>query len=101
MTNETKQAAVAGHTPGPWHVTYDGTVKSASGTVADCIGIERVRMNNARLIAAAPDLLAALERAASALEYAAHLERNKKMIATLNQHATDARAALNKAKGAV
>lgn len=54
------------HTPGPWY--YSGTGHLVGGPdrirVADCGGIERtaeVRRANARLIAAAPSLLAALE----------------------------------------
>ena len=50
-------------TPGPWW--HDGLVVSAlTGRVADCDqdGPEDQRDANARLIAAAPDLLAALEQ---------------------------------------
>jgi len=50
------------HTPGPWRVEPDGQgcdrVVGPRGTVADTIGNEA----NARLIAAAPDVLAALKR---------------------------------------
>lgn len=62
------------HTPGPWNVDGDATVygprfsiandKEQIGRfeVADCKGYKQEREANARLIAAAPDLLLALER---------------------------------------
>jgi hypothetical protein len=62
------------HTPGPWNVDGDATVygprfsiandKEQIGIfeVADCKGYKQEREANARLIAAAPDLLLALER---------------------------------------
>jgi hypothetical protein len=64
------------HTPGPWNVDGDATVygprfsiandKEQIGRfeVADCKGYKQEREANARLIASAPDLLAALERLA-------------------------------------
>ena len=64
------------HTPGPWNVDGDATVygprfsiandKEQIGIfeVADCKGYKQEREANARLIAAAPDLLLALERLA-------------------------------------
>lgn len=63
------------HTPGPWHVELGGFVYSATKKVAD-VGLnggyfasrtspEPERTANARLIAAAPELLEALEDAAS------------------------------------
>ena len=55
---------VAAFTPGPWRVQSDHSVRSyAPGhwAVADCGG--RRREANARLIAAAPDLLEALREA--------------------------------------
>lgn len=62
------------HTPGPWNVDGDATVygprfsiandKEQIGRfeVADCKGYKQEREANARLIAASPDLLLALER---------------------------------------
>jgi hypothetical protein len=52
MTTETK------HTPGPWTNINGTNVRSADGTTV-CKGI--LTESNARLIAAAPDLLAALQ----------------------------------------
>lgn len=75
MTEQHKDP-VAGHTPGPWGISTDGcapfTIDSAdanicelmSGTTADMPTIEA----DARLIAAAPDLLEALDKALSALQ---------------------------------
>lgn len=66
------------HTPGPWTVSYQTpflvvdsahvVIASASGVssggASDVSGFEQAKAN-ARLIAAAPELLAALKRAAS------------------------------------
>lgn len=57
------------HTPGPWNVlpwfapsgAEITTVQALNRTVADCPGEDETAKANARLIAAAPDLLAALE----------------------------------------
>jgi hypothetical protein len=59
---------MSNHTPGPWNITADGlNIKSISldKIIADCdlgeiADIEESRLN-ARLIAAAPDLLDALQ----------------------------------------
>lgn len=48
------------HTPGPWVVNYEGDVRGADGRTVPWT------KDDARLIAAAPDLLAALEGLASA-----------------------------------
>lgn len=75
---------VSKHTPGPWRVDDYGTsVRKADGAlIADAFsaGAEdpdrhEVRRSNARLIAAAPDLLAAARRATSLLwEIASEVE---------------------------
>jgi hypothetical protein len=57
---------VSKHSPTPWTVTYGGTIKSTDGkTIAHCPVYDAVslaeRNGNARLLVAAPDLLAALE----------------------------------------
>lgn len=54
------------HTPGPWHLKTERTVKAGRKTVAVCpcdgiTGLERDA--NARLIVAAPELLAAVNAA--------------------------------------
>lgn len=47
------------HTPGPWTIADDGTIETQfAGRVGHLSG---VWINDARLIAAAPDLLAALQ----------------------------------------
>lgn len=74
------------HTPGPWHINYhggqttDAYVWGPDGTKRGCIasvnlcGLDRddftARSGNARLIAAAPDMLAALQKADEALQAA-------------------------------
>ena len=68
MTNETQQVKIsAGHTPGPWDAIWwdtDGLYVGKEDTSAPVDVVARVESNNeadARLIAAAPDLLEALE----------------------------------------
>ena len=56
----------AQHTPGPWITdTLGGTTvwpKGGNSLIAQCTGFERAEnVSNARLIASAPDLLAALQ----------------------------------------
>ena len=58
-----------GHTPGPWHVCDADiavnpfiVVDDANMSVADCACFSTRREANARLIAAAPDLLEALRQ---------------------------------------
>lgn len=71
--NQTPAPAQAGHTPGPWMVQVmpDNEVcvrTDESGprmVIADVVNLD---MGNARLIAAAPALLAALTRCVEALE---------------------------------
>jgi hypothetical protein len=62
----------AKHTPGPWQVGEysDGVGVGAGFRVALMTGGERYRDKaNARLIAAAPELLDALQKAVGALEF--------------------------------
>ena len=66
----TEQEAMSQPTPGPWIATAYGTVMplGANYLVASCVGKSGTYRNykaNARLIAAAPDLLAALQRVMS------------------------------------
>lgn len=49
------------HTPGPWVVGNVGEVVAGGTTLADVYGDDEQADVDARLIAAAPDLLAALE----------------------------------------
>jgi hypothetical protein len=51
------------HTPGPWAVHRDGyTITGNRAFIATCIAVPNETAANARLIAAAPDLLDALDR---------------------------------------
>lgn len=53
----------AAHTPGPWSVGSHRSIQSPAGTICETyshMGIEEADANE-RLIAAAPELLAALE----------------------------------------
>ena len=68
MTNQKAQ-----HTPGPWRVEQNGRAsiiicmrdgKAYSFTIAETFGYKEERESNARLIASAPDLLAACKRVA-------------------------------------
>jgi len=67
-----KAAAKAPHTPGPWHVLRNDVVDARSCHIASAQFNPAGRANsteqmpaNARLIAAAPDLLAALQKIAT------------------------------------
>jgi len=54
------------HTPGPWEVSPYGNITSKSGKIASVeqmpSNYESEKQANARIIAAAPDLLVALEQ---------------------------------------
>lgn len=77
------------HTPGPWFIArYDSVRAHLSegdsgkyAPVADCVASRTVndatRAANARLIAAAPDLLAALERIISSRTFSIDHEENR------------------------
>lgn len=88
------------HTPGPWTATERGEFVNAPNGRDIChiygqrtLGEDKA---NARLIAAAPDLLAALQALAIVAESVAHLRGLEREILP----ATDAaRAALSKALG--
>ena len=70
--------SAAGHTPGPW--TYPGGTGNFVGgpdrlRIADLGGLERSpeeRQANARLIAAAPDLLAACKSVLDSVPFASY-----------------------------
>jgi hypothetical protein len=98
------------HTPGPWHTYNMGhgqgnpwEVWPDKGLTPICRlisgGVARGNFEghaNARLIAAAPELLEALERAAPCLQAAVEALQSKEDAACLKQ----VRGAINKAKGA-
>lgn len=55
--------ALATHTPGPWDVTEIGTIEDQSHNPVQIASVSpRNREANARLMAAAPDLLKALQK---------------------------------------
>jgi hypothetical protein len=56
------------HTPGPWRVGKDGNIHETF-LLAELRGIYTEKEANARLIAAAPELLAALRECALLAEY--------------------------------
>ena len=104
--------SAARHTPGPW--TYPGGTGNFVGgpdriRVADVGGMERSpeeRQANARLIAAAPDLLAAckaawpmLDRAADQLADDEACEESGRVADACATFAMDLRAAILKAEG--
>ena len=73
----TPGGSVAGHTPGPWYADGREVRGAGSWTIAQGFhtpdgAVER----NARLIAAAPDLLAALQGAIGALEFSQDYHRD-------------------------
>lgn len=66
MTDSNNSAGSAQHTPGPW--TFEpGTIDDFPYVIygEDCLCVESGKDSDARLIAAAPDLLEALERTLS------------------------------------
>ena len=98
------------HTPGPWLIGHaDGKtpmrVYSQAGTlIADCDGgsPSDVKMANAQLIAAAPELAEALRECVNALHWGAQEAEYRKgvprsIIGGMRHHAQRARAALTKA----
>jgi hypothetical protein len=68
-------SVAGGHTPGPWVVTSDGHYVSPAADLTKIVALvfrpdtdsETERLDNARLIAAAPELLEALREARDAL----------------------------------
>ena len=92
------------HTPGPWTAGNDGYIYSAGDIVADstfgCLP-QIEGDHNARLIAAAPDLLEALEQCltgdgANCLAYGTDTPSMRRRFAEINRIATEA---IRKAKG--
>jgi hypothetical protein len=100
------------HTPGPWTITRKHTPPIFDrGCIAigpDIAAIQVPELDtaseaNARLIAAAPDLLAALARAVAYLDANRPKGKISDIFSKLNEHENDvlkpARAAIAKAKG--
>jgi len=89
----------AQHTPGPWHVTGDYVRNENDGLVGEALNLwanvktpTDERKANARLIAAAPDLLAAL------LDFVAASEAIASGDTSMNLPWGTARAAIAKAR---
>jgi hypothetical protein len=87
------------HTPAPWKVSPYNNITSRNGTVAKTEQMpgnyDSERQANARLIAAAPDLLSALEAAVARVQIA-----NEEGDPILSAWLPDALSAIAKAKGA-
>ena len=106
---------MSGHTPGPW--TYDGTVAFSDRPDLPCV-VDEYRLvvaqcwddghtddeceANARLIAAAPELLEALEDAAEAFRIVAEVAEDLRMegLESFREREAAARAAIARARGA-
>ena len=94
------------HTPGPWAVRESSLSVSVVGQNGEAVFHESDKripgvMEDARLIAAAPDLLEALTKAATHIEaMMAHIENKPERFKQhCWQQALDARAAIAKATG--
>lgn len=88
------------HTPGPWHVDAHTNVMATGGMVAFpgiAAGFDQAA--NARVIAAAPDLLAACELGIRYLEAVCFNTRNPKQRKNYADAASLMRAAIAKATG--
>jgi hypothetical protein len=88
------------HTPGPWRVDIADTVKGPNGErVADAWIHEAIEVSeaNARLIAAAPDLLAACESLSDWLEYTMGAQSSVTNRNELRAQVESARAAIARA----
>lgn len=92
------------HTPGPWEVTGDRdsdeglTVEARGGEVAfiaSTTGYARADIANAFLIAAAPELLEALEHMVAVSNWATTIQSEEQYDAMI----ANAEAAIRKAKG--
>lgn len=85
----------AKHTPGPWKLKNEGTIVDADGGLIATTGYRVTAIDdqdapNARLIAAAPDLLAALEGL---------IRHEVNISGAARAYVHDARVAVAKAKG--
>jgi len=92
----------AAHTPGPWYLNPRGWVVQSTGDIVTRLECSYNKEADARLIAAAPELLAALENQVNCweamLEHALRLE-DSGMAYSCRNAIHHARAAIAKAKG--
>jgi len=106
QTHTQPRSATARHTPGPWRVTGGPTPRGNAAGVCSVDGLHVTDVHgygtsietdhaNARLIAAAPDLLAALENVSAKLERLCGVSYPDAIALDLSQ----ARAAIARAKG--
>jgi len=90
------------HTPGPWRIVDGQSIHAGTGEdrlIAHChAGHEPERFANAHLIAAAPDLLAALLAAST---WFGKLHQDAHDGASLSEMKAGVRAAIAKARGGV
>lgn len=103
MDNVTAQ-----HTPGPWTIRYGTNLFSESGRLVASTGghslngrfgdEHRINVANARLIAAAPELLAALNQIANEMQSASSRGRDVS-VSWLDARIALARVAIAKAEG--
>jgi hypothetical protein len=83
------------HTPGPWYLNSRGWVVQSTGDIVTRLECSNNKEADARLIAAAPELLDALERISTAYDETLR----HPIAAPLLQAIYGARAAIAKAKG--
>lgn len=102
MNHKPNETMTRTHTPGPWHITDEGSqiviqtfAPHPIGTLARVYRTDKRAHSDARLIAAAPDLLAALEDAEFLLRKAGLIAGP--MRDSFNRSASDARDAIAKA----
>ncbi len=90
------------HTPGPWTAEEREdavwNIRSSLGLVARCPEFEEA---DARLIAAAPDMIAALERVTHIIERLSLKEVKGKSLDDLNSAYDGIKQVINKATGGV
>lgn len=98
---------MSAHTPGPWEIGYldkhgQRLVRGQHIEICTCwhhSALEKEMEANASLIAAAPDLLAALEDSLDSLEYVAKVDPVFSGWGVRQQRIAAAKAAVAKAKG--
>ncbi len=103
MKTQTESPVTAQHTPGPWHREPSSCVirDANDNRVALAESIFQkadVAFANARLIAAAPELLAALELTADSMEWAMAAFPDIPKQSEFANRLSDARAAIAKAR---